>query len=49
MVSYWWAMRLSRFNVAEGNESGFVGKVFYVEGESTDFMIRVQCLAERRT
>ena len=30
-------------DIAKGNESGFVGKVFYVEGESTDFMIRVQC------
>ena len=26
------------FDVTEGNECGFVGKVFYVEGESTDFM-----------
>ena len=30
-----------RFDIAKGNESGFVGKILYVEGESVDFMSNV--------
>ena len=35
-----------RFDIAKGNESGFVGKILYVEGESVDFMSK--CLGDGR-
>lgn len=34
------------FDIAKGNESGFVGKILYVEGESVDFMS--ECLGDER-
>ena len=36
-----------RFDIAKGNENGFVGKILYVEGESVDFMS--ECLRDGRS